>query len=216
LPLKNVKLPEKQGRNTMRSKLYPSEYLALLTIKYNVDVDKFFNALVSAGKNHKTECGNLTIECRTKQKHTAIFLITQGSKVVAQFKIPEEFLTKKKNPIKEVRTTYLDDRYTTKTTKQTQPLQIKDLRIGMKKVNLKAKVIQLSKPKFVVTRFGNHASVANALVTDGTGKIKLCLWNDQINTITVGDTIQIKNARISAYKNERQMRIGKNGTLHVT
>jgi len=200
----------------MRSKLYPSEYLALLTIKYELDVDKFFNALISAGENRKSTCGTLSIECRTKQNRKAIFLITQGSKVVAQFKIPEEFLSKKKNPIKEIRKAYMDDRYSPNKTEATQPLQIKDLRVGMKKVNLQAKVVEVSKPKFVVTRFGNHASVANALVSDGTGEIKLCLWNDQIDTITVGDTVQIENARISAFKNERQMRVGKNGTLRTT
>ena len=199
----------------MRSKLYPSEYLALLTIKYEVDVDKFFNALVSAWKNRKSECGKLSIECRTKQKCTVIFLITQDSKVVAQFKISEEFLSKKKNPIKEVRNGYLNERYSTKKSGKSQTLQIKDLRIGMKRVNLKAKVVEVSKPKFVVTRFGNHASVANALVSDGTGKIKLCLWKDQIESVAVGDTVQIENARVSAFRNERQMRVGKNGMLRV-
>jgi replication factor A1 len=200
----------------MRSKLYPSEYLALLTVKYEVDADKFFDALVSAGKNRKAKCGSLSIECRMKQNRNVIFLITQQSKVVAQFKIPEEFLSKTKNPIKEAKNTYLENRYPVKKKGESQPLQIKDLRVGMKKINLKAKVEEVSKPKYVVTKFGNHASVANATVSDATGKIKLCLWNDQIDTVTAGDTIQIENARISAFRNERQMRIGKNGTLHVT
>jgi len=200
----------------MRSKLYPSEYLALLTVKYEVDADKFFDALVSAEKKRKTKCGTLSIEYRTKLNRNVIFLITQNSKVVAQFKIPETFLQKKKNPIKEAKNTYLENRYATKKNGDTHHLQIKDLRVGMKKVNLKAKVIEISKPKYVVTKFGNHASVANATVSDPTGRIKLCLWNDQINQITVGDTIQIENARISAYRNERQMRIGKNGKLQTT
>jgi replication factor A1 len=210
-----VNLPEKQGKNTMRSKLYPSEYLALLTVKYEVDADKFFDALVSAGKNRKSKCGNLSIECRIKQNRNVILLITQHSKVVAQFKIPEEFLSKKKNPIKEARNTYLENRYAIKKGGKPQSFQIKDLRVGMKKVNLKAKVVEVSKPKYVVTKFGNHASVANALVSDGTGKIKLCLWNDQIDSVAVGDTIQIENARVSAFRNERQMRVGKNGVLRV-
>jgi replication factor A1 len=200
----------------MRSKLYPSEYLALLTLKYEVDPDKFFTALITAGKNRKSQCGTLSIECRAKQKRNVTFLITQGSKVVAQFKITEEFLSKKKNPIKEVRNTYPNEKYATKKTEEPKQLQIKDLRVGMKKVNLKAKVEDISEPKTVITKFGNHANVANATITDNTGKIKLCLWNDQIQQITRGDTIQIENARISAYKNERQMRIGKNGKLHTT
>jgi ssDNA-binding replication factor A large subunit len=48
----------------------------------------------------------------------------------------------------------------------------------MKKVNLKAKVIEVGKPTFVFTRFGNYACVANVLIADETGKIKLCLWNE--------------------------------------
>ena len=139
----------------------------------------------------------------------------QGSKVVAQFKISEEFLSKKKNPIKEVTDVYLSDRYSIKKRSASQSVQIKDLRVGMKKVNLKAKVVEVSKSKSVVTRFGNCASVANAMVSDGTGKIKLCLWNDQINSVTVGDTVEIENARVSAFRNERQMRVGKKGVLRV-
>jgi replication factor A1 len=198
----------------VRSKLYPREYLALLTVKYEVDADKFFNALVSAWKGRKSRCGRLSIECRIKQNHKVIFLITQGSKVVAQFKIPEEFLAKKKNPIKEVKNAYLSDRYSIKKCRA-KSVQIKDLRVGMKKVNLKAKVVEVSKPKSVVTRFGSCASVANAMVSDDTGKIKLCLWNDQINSVAVGDTVEIENARISAFRNERQMRVGKKGVLRV-
>jgi len=42
----------------------------------------------------------------------------------------------------------------------------------------------------------------------------LCLWNEQITSISVGDTVQIENARISTFRGERQLRVGKNGTLH--
>jgi len=199
----------------MRSKLHHSEYLALLTVKYEVDADKFFNALISAGKNRKSKCGSLSIECRDKQNNKVIFLITQGSKVVAQFKIPEEFLLKRNNPIKEVQATYLSEKYSMRKGRTSQSFQIKDLRVGMKKVNLEAKVVEISKPKFVVTRFGNHASVANVMVSDGTGKIKLCLWNDQISSVEVGDTVQIENARVASFRNERQMRVGRKGILRV-
>lgn len=34
----------------------------------------------------------------------------------------------------------------------------------MKQVNLKAKVLEIAKPTLVFTRFGNYASVANALI----------------------------------------------------
>jgi replication factor A1 len=85
----------------------------------------------------------------------------------------------------------------------------------MKKVNLKAKVLEIAKPTLVFTRFGNYASVANALVSDETGMIKLCLWNEQISSLSIGDTVQIENGNISMFRGERQLRVGRKGTLRI-
>ena len=76
----------------MRNKTSPGEYLAFLSVKYEVDPDKLFYALVSAGEKRRSECGNLSIECRGKQRNKLVLLITRGPKVVAQFPIPKEFL----------------------------------------------------------------------------------------------------------------------------
>jgi replication factor A1 len=199
----------------MRDKTSASEYLALLSIKYEVDANRFFNALVSARNKRKSTCGNLSIECRDKQKNKIILLITKGSKVVAQFPIPEEFLLRQNNPIKDAIRTYVLRRHLAKNDTNPKSSQIKDLRVGMKKVNLTAEVMEITKPQLIVTRFGNQANVANALLSDKTGKIKMCLWNEQINSISVGDTVQIENASISAFRGERQLRVGKNGGLCI-
>lgn len=199
----------------MRNKVSPYEYLAFLSLKYEVDADAFFQALVSAGKNRRSTCGGLSIECRYKQKESAVFMITKGSKVVAQFPISTEFLLMRDNPIKEAGKAAVLWRRLIKKDRGPHLLHIRELRIGMKRVSLKAEVVEIAEPTFVVTRFGNCASVANALISDETGKIKLCLWNEQINSISVGDIVQIENARISAFKGERQLRLGKNGNLHI-
>jgi replication factor A1 len=90
---------------------------------------------------------------------------------------------------------------------------IKDLRTGMSHVTLKAKILEVAEPKHVVTRYGNYASVAKALIADETGTIKLCLWNGQIATVSAGDTVQIENAQVSTFRGERHMSLGKKGTL---
>ena len=46
-----------------------------------------------------------------------------------------------------------------------------------------------------------------------TGTIKLCLWNGQIAAVSAGDTVQIENAQVSAFRGERQLSNGKTGTL---
>jgi replication factor A1 len=197
----------------MRNKVSHGEYLAFLSLKYEVDPDKFFHALISASENKKSTCGNLSIECRSKQKNKVTILITKGAKVVTQFPIPNEFLSKQNNPIKDFKETLMLQRHLTKKNNQSRPLQIGDLRVGMKKVSLKAKVVEVAKPTLVFTRFGNYASVANALIADETGTIKLCLWNEQIDAISTGDTVQIENAVTSTFRGEKQLRIGKNGVI---
>jgi len=198
-----------KSRKTLRSKVSIGEYLAFLSIKYEVDPDKLFYALISAGENEKATCGNLSIKCRSKLNGKTVLLITEGQKVVAQFPIPEEFLLKRGNPIKDLINPDMVRRHANKENKKQHFLQIRDLRSGMKEVNLKAKVLEVARPTLVFTRFGNYASVANALIEDETGTIKLCLWNEQINSISAGDTVQIGNARVSTFRGERQLRIGK-------
>lgn len=199
----------------MRNKVSIGEYLAFLSIKYEVDPDKFFYALISARENQKSTCGNLSIKCRGKLQDKTVLLITKGPKVVAQFPIPQEFLLERSNPIKNLRKTNVLRRHLIKKNKRPHSLHIRDLRTGMKQVNLKAKVLEIARPTLVFTRFGNYASVANALITDETGTIKLCLWNEQIKSISAGSTVQIENARVSTFRGERQLRIGKNGILSI-
>jgi len=199
----------------MRIQEQSANYLAFLSVKYEVDPDQLFQALISAWKDRKSTCGNLSITCRKKIRDKAIFLVTRGHKVVAQFPILKNFL-KESNPIARSRNTDLVRRYLArKANRRLRPLQIADLRTGMDRISLKAKVLEIPKPKCVFTRFGNHAAVTNALISDETGDIKLCLWNDQISSISEGDFIQIENARISKFRGEQQLRIGKTGRLSV-
>jgi replication factor A1 len=200
----------------MRNKVSSSEYLAFLSMKYEVDADRFYEALISAGKSQKSTCGNLSIVCRKERKDGMVFLITKGPKVVAQFPVSREFLMEPNNPIKNAGKSSLSSRRSSKENGQLQPFQIKDLRAGMKKIDLKAEILEISESSPVVTRFGNIANVANALVSDGSGKIKLCLWNEQIGSISVGDTVEIENASVSTFRGERQLRVGRKGVLRIS
>jgi replication factor A1 len=57
--------------------------------------------------------------------------------------------------------------------------------------------------------------VVNAIVGDETGTIKLCLWEGQISTINIDNDIEIRNAQVCLFRGEKQIRLGKNGTLNV-
>ena len=198
----------------MRHKRSVGEYLAFLSLKYEVDPEKFFQALRSAEEHKKAKCGNLSIECRSKTKNKLIFLITRDSEVIAQFPIFEEFFLDRGNQLRNFMKTEIIRMHIIKQSRTATASSIKDLRTGMSHVNLKAKILEVTKPRYVVTRYGNNASVAKALIGDGTGTIKLCLWNEQIDSVSVGDTIQIENARASTFRGERQLSVGKKGILN--
>jgi len=197
----------------MKRKKSAGEYLAFLSAKYDVNPDTFFCALLSAGENRKARCGNLSIECRGKIKGRLIFLITDGTEVVAQLSVPENFLKKEGNPLRSFMGANRVRKHSAKKTKSPISYSIRDLRAGMNHVNVKAKVLEVTKPKQVFTRYGNYASLAKAVIADGTGKINLCLWNDQIDAVSAGATVQIENARTSTFRGERQLSIGKNGSV---
>ena len=197
----------------MKNKLAAVEYLAYLSVKYEVDPDELLNALVTAGEDKKSTCGGLSIVRRGSTEDTVAFLIMKDSKVVAQFPVSREFLLERFNPIKDFMKTDMVQRLLARKSMGSHSLPIRDLRHGMRHVSLKARVLEIPASKLICTRFGNYASVANALIADETGTVKLCLWNEQITSVSKGDTIQIENARMSSFRGERQLSIGRKGTL---
>ena len=201
----------------MRQKKSPlGEHLALVSVKYNVYPAEVVQALITAKETGKSTCGELSVEYRGKTKENIIFLIKKDDSVVAQFRVDEEFLSQNNDASFEnyMRT----DKIRKKIAKQNPDAMfsaVSDLRAGMKHINLKAKVQEIPKPAQVHTQFGNTAMVVNAIVGDETGTIKLCLWEGQISTVNINDEIEIKNAQICLFRGEKQVRLGKNGTLAV-
>ena len=139
--------------------------------------------------------------------------------MVAQFPIPE-YILKETNPLKgfdyvRKRVRYASKMKERKTLENGQDIRIKDLKAGMKRINLKARVTAISKPKLVLTRFNDYVVFANATLDDETSTIKLTLWNGRINMVSINDMVQIENANVIMFRGEKQLRAGRNGRLKV-
>jgi len=95
-------------------------------------------------------------------------------------------------------------------------MKIKDLRNGMRRVDVEGKVVEKSEAREVRSRYRNVIlRVATATITDDTGTIKLTLWNDQINQVNVDDTVKIENGYVTSFRGEIQLNVGKYGKLTV-
>lgn len=194
-----------------------SEHLASLSVQYDVYPAELFQALVDAKENKKATCHNLTVECRGTIDGEAIFLLKQDANVIGQFRVEESTLLRKDIEFK----SWLDGDRIRRQIANKNPMGpvstlIADLRHGMKKVNLEAKVTGIQEPRMVHTQFGNSALLSNATIEDETGSIKLCLWDTQVNSVATGDAIKVENASVFTFKGEKQLRLGKTGTLTVT
>jgi hypothetical protein len=189
----------------------------VIAVRYEIDLDEFFDKFVEAWESRKSTCNKLIIECRRKKSESAIFLITADHRVVAQFPIPE-YLLKETDPLREFEYVVRHAKHVPLkegTSSEPTCLQIKDLAVGMKRVGLRARIVEISEPKMALTRFNDYVMFANAILSDKTSTIKLTLWNGRIETVSVNDVVQIENASVVLFRGELQLKMGRTSTLKV-
>jgi replication factor A1 len=193
------------------------ENLAAIAMLHKVGPNEFFDRIVEAWNHDPSECGQLAVKCRKRTRNSAIFLFTNGRrrarKVVAQFPIPIAIL-QGKNQLESYTETILARTSSVKNFVGVTS-KIGDLRVGMKKVSLKAEVLEIPKSKIVYTRYGTTACVSNTLIRDETGSMKMSLWNHQISMVHEGDVVDVKNGEVAWFSGERQLRLGRSGSLSV-
>jgi replication factor A1 len=93
-------------------------------------------------------------------------------------------------------------------------MQIKDLHAKQGEVELTAEVIDKANPR-EFDKFGKKGKVCNAKIKDETGTVTLTLWNEDADTINVGDTIKIVNGYVGEWQGELQLSAGKFGKIDV-
>jgi len=94
-------------------------------------------------------------------------------------------------------------------------MKISELKPGMRRVDIAAKVLEISDTREVTTRTGEQSKVATAVVTDDSGTVKLTLWNEQIDQVKVNDNVMIENGYVTSFRGETQLNVGRYGKLTV-
>ena len=93
-------------------------------------------------------------------------------------------------------------------------MAIKDLQAGQGGANLEVEIVSIEAPR-EFDKYGKKLKVANAMVKDSSGQIKMSFWNDDIDKIQAGMTIKIENGYVSEFKGEKQLTTGKFGKFMV-
>ncbi|MFQ6020937.1 MAG: OB-fold nucleic acid binding domain-containing protein [Candidatus Aenigmatarchaeota archaeon] len=94
-------------------------------------------------------------------------------------------------------------------------MKIKELKIGMSNVNIKAKVAKLSEPREIMTRFGTPTTLTEATLEDESGSIKMTLWGKQSEGIKEGNEVEVKGGFVKEFREELQLGIRRGGEIKV-
>jgi ssDNA-binding replication factor A large subunit len=93
-------------------------------------------------------------------------------------------------------------------------MKIAEINRGMTNISLQAKIIDISESRVVNTRYGRR-NVADATLEDETGQITVSLWEGQIHSVSVGDTVNVSGAFVTEFRDKLQLNIPKSGKLEV-
>jgi len=190
-------------------------YLIRVSNKYGLDTHKFLMCFPQAWTHERSSHNGISIQLRQKTKNNSVFLVTQDQKVIAQLHLSQKLL--KYLPEVDLESyPFIEFTPARKMeTFETTDVQIKDIDGGVKSVNLIAKVVGKSDRRKVFSRFGDPLALSIATISDGTGSMRLPLWNAQIDRVSVGDTVQIDNGRVRTFRGELQVSVGRSGRLQV-
>jgi replication factor A1 len=94
-------------------------------------------------------------------------------------------------------------------------LKVAELKPGMKGVNLVGRIEEISAPRQVMTRSGGMSRVADAILSDESGTVRMSLWNEQIDQVKPGDSIKVENGYVTSFRGEMQLNVGRYGKLSV-
>lgn len=93
-------------------------------------------------------------------------------------------------------------------------MKISEISIKTRAVDTEGKIITISQPREVNTRYG-PTQVASALIEDDTGSISLTLWGKQIEEVKPGDSVKIEGGYVTEFKGEPQISVSKKGNLTI-
>jgi replication factor A1 len=93
-------------------------------------------------------------------------------------------------------------------------MKISELTSGQGNVNVEGTIQEIGETRSF-NKFGRELRVANAILTDDSGSIKLTLWNDDVTRFKEGDKVKILNGYVNEFQGENQLTSGKFGKIEL-
>ena len=94
-------------------------------------------------------------------------------------------------------------------------MKASDVKPEMRRVDLDLKIVEIEEPRSYVSRTGREGKVTTAIGEDDSGRIKISLWDNDIDRVKVGNTVRIRNGYARLFRDEVHVSAGMYGKLEV-
>jgi len=90
-----------------------------------------------------------------------------------------------------------------------------EVKPDMRRLELELTIVEIEEPRAYTRRDGREGRVATAVGEDDSGRIKISLWDADIDRVKVGNRIKISNGYSRLFRGEVQVSSGLYGKLEV-
>lgn len=90
-----------------------------------------------------------------------------------------------------------------------------EVKPNMRKIDLELTIVEMEEPRAYTRRDGSQGRVTTAVGEDDSGRIKLSLWDSEIDRVKVGDRVRIINGYSRTFRDEVHVSAGMYGRLEV-
>ena len=94
-------------------------------------------------------------------------------------------------------------------------MKISELTVRQGNVDVEGTVKEIGEIKNF-NKFGRELRVADAMLEDDSGTVKLSLWNDDVEKFKAGDKVKITNGYVNEFQGEKQLTAGKFGKMELS
>ena len=94
-------------------------------------------------------------------------------------------------------------------------MNINEIKPGMNDVTVKGKIVEISEPRELMTKFGTTTTLTEATLSDQSGRVKLVLWGKQSDGIKAEQEVEISNGFVKEFREELQLSLGRKGSIKV-
>lgn len=93
-----------------------------------------------------------------------------------------------------------------------ETVSLDKIEAGMRGVTVEGEVAEVKEAR-TFNKFGKEGKVQEVVIKDDAGQATLTLWNEQADTLKVGEKVRVSGIYTKEFRDEVQMHISRQGEI---